>query len=596
MARRGKCSVCGSKQWHKSPSSGLIMCSEGHVLQNYRNETTEVTELGPHHMRKRTLKSGREKKERQSKADPKVYHGERARFHFYQCLQLILRMQAAALTRLWQLPPEFERICRDIWALHLSLLPNPPVAEPLLYLQDGLGPSSSKPSAKLEREQRGKDSDGHESEHSKKSEMTADSSSSDSSSDFDYDSGLDELMRENSATPSSSEQEDEGNPKKRKGPVPITSKRPTFSRHDTPASTISVLVVACWTLRLPVMYIDFIRIIESYDLPYLDALRLVPEAMLRHLRKQTAQALSPFYPPSTLYLHNLSSRLSKLMYSTYDVYTPEMNAAPILWKAVRSLQGTPTLYVLTKRLARLVSIPLTLHRTLAPALKCTKKRDPGFHKHDNAVPEVSLIATVIVVMKMVYGMDGQLRRPRENEDPACALPTLKDVLRAIKNAEAADLKHAPAFSMETQRSVLDMDDKMLDEYLAFCEKALLPREDNMPRKCLVIPSSEQQRIKVRSSTKRNDGSIPSNPTANAIDEGDNHLRPGEQYAIYSTQDLLGSFPADMELVFSRAAKWAGVDDNYVSGVVERFERRVLRWWDRQQRKERAERATASASD
>ena len=31
------------------------------------------------------------------------------------------------------------------------------------------------------------------------------------------------------------------------------------------------------------------------------------------------------------------------------------------------------------------------------------------------------------------------------------------------------------------RSALDMDDKMLDEYLAFCEKALLPREDRMPR-------------------------------------------------------------------------------------------------------------------
>ena len=84
-----------------------------------------MTELGPHHMRKRTLKSGRKKQEQQSKADPTgrsflpcsfahltlartVYHGERARFHYYQCLQLILRMQVAALTRLWQLPPEFE--------------------------------------------------------------------------------------------------------------------------------------------------------------------------------------------------------------------------------------------------------------------------------------------------------------------------------------------------------------------------------------------------------------------------------------------------------------------------------------------------------
>lgn len=28
--------------------------------------------------------------------------------------------------------------------------------------------------------------------------------------------------------------------------------------------------------------------------------------------------------------------------------------------------------------------------------------------------------------------------------------------------------------------MLDMDDEMLDEYLQFCEKALLPREDRMP--------------------------------------------------------------------------------------------------------------------
>ena len=68
-----------------------------------------------------------------------------------------------------------------------------------------------------------------------------------------------------------------------------------------------------------------------------------------------------------------------------------------------------TLYVLTKALARAVSIPLTLDRTLAPALRRAKKKDPSFHKSDNAVPEVSLIATVIVALKMVYGLDDKLR-------------------------------------------------------------------------------------------------------------------------------------------------------------------------------------------
>ena len=37
-----------------------------------------------------------------------VYHGARGRYHYFLCLQLILRHQIAALTKLWELPPEFE--------------------------------------------------------------------------------------------------------------------------------------------------------------------------------------------------------------------------------------------------------------------------------------------------------------------------------------------------------------------------------------------------------------------------------------------------------------------------------------------------------
>ena len=85
-------------------------------------------------------------------------------------------------------------------------------------------------------------------------------------------------------------------------------------------------------------------------------------------------------------------------------------------------------------------------------------------------------------------------------------------------------------------------------------------------------------------------------SANTIGEGVDQPRPGEEYTIYNTQDILGSLPTDLELVISRAARWAGVEDNYVCSAVERFERRVLRWWDRQQRKERAERFMASASE
>jgi RNA polymerase I-specific transcription initiation factor RRN7 len=37
-----------------------------------------------------------------------VYHGPRARWLYFECLQLLLRKQIAALTREWHLPREFE--------------------------------------------------------------------------------------------------------------------------------------------------------------------------------------------------------------------------------------------------------------------------------------------------------------------------------------------------------------------------------------------------------------------------------------------------------------------------------------------------------
>ena len=89
---------------------------------------------------------------------------------------------------------------------------------------------------------------------------------------------------------------------------------------------------------------------------------------------------------------------------------------------------------------------------------------------------------------------------------------------------------------------------------------------------------------------RDDERQPNVPfkTANAISTGEDSLRPGEQYPIYNSQDILGSLPEDLELLNSTAARWAGVEPVYVSSVVERFERRVARWWETVRRRERGE--------
>lgn len=54
-------------------------------------------------------------------------------------------------------------------------------------------------------------------------------------------------------------------------------------------------------------------------------------------------------------------------------------------------------------------------------------------------------------------------------------------------------------------------------------------------------------------------------------------RLGESYKIYHAQDTLGSVSDEYELILERAARWCGVDDKTIYAVVERFERRFLRW-------------------
>ena len=130
-------------------------------------------------------------------------------------------------------------------------------------------------------------------------------------------------------------------------------------------------------------------------------------------------------------MHKLASRLAKRLHSTYAVFIPEANAPSILWRVIRAMGGTrmffllcfkgfrrihrassfpATLYGLTKRLSSVLSLPLTLHSSLAPGLAKKRKYDPNAHQMDNVPVEVSFMASCIIVLKMVYGLDGTVER------------------------------------------------------------------------------------------------------------------------------------------------------------------------------------------
>ena len=67
------------------------------------------------------------------------------------------------------------------------------------------------------------------------------------------------------------------------------------------------------------------------------------------------------------------------------------------------------LYNMSKKLAQTLSLPLVLHNISAPRLRGLKQNNPRVHKLDNVPPEVAFISTAIVVLRLVYGLDGHAR-------------------------------------------------------------------------------------------------------------------------------------------------------------------------------------------
>ncbi|KAJ3869410.1 hypothetical protein EV359DRAFT_30132 [Lentinula novae-zelandiae] len=608
MVARRRCAVCGSKQWHKEPSSGFIACSEGHILQNYRNETNEAEDVGNHMMRKRTLKSNRKKKERQSKANPKLYHGALGRYLYFQCQQLILRKQISALIPLWNLPKEFEMVCKDLWALHLSLLPDPPPSEPFFDARPTRSSTPNLVKGKVQPEHQPSNirsktkSRPHFTETRPSSPLPSDSPSSSSEQDDSEDSEMAELMRENSESEDDDDSElnDADSKGQMRGEAGEKRRKRGHNAHEGPVNNLAVLVVACWTLRIPMMYSDIIRHITLYDLPYLDPVRLLPVEMVSHLTKHNIQALSPAHAPKALTLHACSSRLAKQLYISYKISTPEANAAPLLWRVIQGMGGTPTLYAMTKSLSHRLSLPMVLHQSLAPKMQNLKARDPQTHNLDNAPVEASLLATVIVVLKMVYGLDGERRQaisnsvvagadffyrsrsPKDSNDPAFALPCIEDYLALVRHMEDVDSRKESIFNSEKPILMDSVNDEILDEYLTFCERILLrPGEDGLQNQEQMLanyfPLNLGPSIAKNSITGECSPSLSAPLRRRPPVQGPSNtfMMPGEKYTIFHSRDIFGSVPEEYEMLVRRGSNLVGIPEDYIDSLVEKYERRKL---------------------
>jgi RNA polymerase I-specific transcription initiation factor RRN7 len=133
-----------------------------------------------------------------------------------------------------------------LWALHLSLLPSPPPPEPLLHQQATQGHVSEHASEEIDTQ-------------GEKPSPDLSDPSSPQGDDIEDNTDIDELLRELSESSSSEDDKDDDPGQPRPKPEASGRKLKLFSGNG-PASNIALLMVACWTLRLPIMYLDLIRL------------------------------------------------------------------------------------------------------------------------------------------------------------------------------------------------------------------------------------------------------------------------------------------------------------------------------------------------
>ncbi|KAK8869704.1 hypothetical protein IAR55_000272 [Kwoniella newhampshirensis] len=597
MAR--KCQVCGSRKWRKDGVTGNAVCEEGHVLQDFRSENHVVDGIPTHALTKRRLVKGprQNKRKEEGRANPEFYHRDEAEYLRLQGLQILLRLQAQALSKLWALPDAFEMVIRDLWAYQLAMssLPSPP---------DSSSASTEilSPDAKTMPEVLGKASDvgmGHQSDEgsSADEEGFEDEDGQDEKSDSELDPEVLEKLTE-------SDKEEQN----------FMENSPNGQRRDTSwkrrrrlrvSDTVSTLVIGLWVLRIPVMYVDMENLINEVKIPYIDFAHTtyLSDEMKKHMNRDVTAALSPLRSPAPLTMHRTCKLFARALRRRYGIAVPEVNVHPIAWRVLSVLGGTPTTYTQTLRLLALLDVNLSLlEREIATFSRRVRSKttmnDQGSDSEsdqplkerketyertrqyqDIPPPEVAVVTAWVIIMKMAYGLDGLSRNALLQSDPLIDMPESTAWVTELRSRVNNGLLKAGRTTLDKQDFV-SMDEEDIDIYLTKCEAVLLDHRPEIPDAVpfplppsvgipppLIPPNtwhSYHTNVKtVQHSPLRQDKTNKTLP-----------LMPGEKILSYDSTDLTGELDDSVEVVLRAASEVVGCDMRELMSIVEVFERKL----------------------
>ncbi|KAJ9477657.1 hypothetical protein PHBOTO_001213 [Pseudozyma hubeiensis] len=267
-------------------------------------------------------------------------------------------------------------------------------------------------------------------------------------------------------------------------------------------TTISIIYLSLHLLKIPVFWADLIKLISSHRLPYLNIVHSLPLPLTRFLNKDNVHHhhLDADVVPSitTLHLHTLN--VADLLQRTYGVNFGQGNVSGQLARLVEGMLLPPTFYVATKRLLDKIGrgvgpdlLPSTSLKDKVAPQQGNRDREeplyslPGATQLQRVPKEFVLMAALLMVIKMRYGLDGRDRMERIPETSSdgsvgrnksggisCA-PLLQPWLSALDRRRQRYLE-TPEAAIEMDPSELEalhMTSEQVEAYAVFAEEKLI---------------------------------------------------------------------------------------------------------------------------
>ncbi|TIB72313.1 hypothetical protein E3Q23_03438 [Wallemia mellicola] len=518
------------------------------TLDGFRNETQE--DAMPKHIGKQRYIKKEATERRKVLKSHRWYTGDKLRYLHLQAQQVVLRYQVRSLMSAWNLPPEFEAIVKDLWALRLSLLKDL-VAAPL---ELGL------------KHQRGE----HTDEDDDLKDDTSEKDEKDDDDDKERVSDIgdpDEMLEK----PWSDDDDDIQMPQTMEEALEAAKKIKTARRTQNSVDEfnmiwlLATLNLAFWTLRLPVFYLDFKNALETRVLPYMDALSCLPETMKERLNPGSRSSFQAEAVPSLRKIHRASIYLARQYDEKYNITFNDYNSAPILWRCVHDMGLPPRIYTLCQEMLK----RLDTHFTLLPKRKVGKR---SRHRNgESSAPEIITMSVVVTMCTLVYNLENEITfsdQPRVGS----LLDKNKWLLSLEEHFKKSDT------ILNDQIEIIDATDEQIEDFLDFMEKT--------------IPPANEETVKTWPTFGEDLVSRGDPMRVSAIDKDKDwfhklyedriplHDYPSQSDSViirsYHTSDVLGDYPKLLDKLLKASAKAIGIAHiEEIARLVELFQKRLV---------------------